>query len=65
MGSIKYTKAVPVKSSKVTKKEKPAAEYGDVNGPTKKPRKFAPPVNKKYGQKTLEPVHKTYRGGSR
>ena len=63
--AIKYVKAIPTKSSKITKAEKPAAEYGDVAPPTKKPRKFAPPVNKKYGQKTLEPVHKTYRGGSR
>ena len=63
--AIKYVKAIPTKSSKITKAEKPAAEYGDVNPPTKKPRKFAPPVSKNYSTKSLEPKHTTYRGGSR
>ena len=64
MASIKYVKAVAVKSSKALKSEK-AAQYGDVNPPTKKPRKFAPPVSKDYETKSLAPKHKTYRGGSR
>ena len=65
MASIKYVKAKEVKSSKVTKKEKPAAEYGDHNPPTKAPRKFAPPVWKNYETKSLAPKHKAYRGDSR
>ena len=64
MASITVRKAVPVKSSKALKSEK-AAMYGDVNPPTKKPRKFAPPVSKDYSTKSLEPKHTTYRGGSR
>lgn len=65
MASIKYVKAKPTKSTPAKKSEK-AAQFGDVNPPRKAPRKFAPiGAAKQYGQKNLEPVHKTYRGGSR
>lgn len=65
MASIKYTKAKPVKSSKATKAEK-GPMFGDHAPPTKTPRKFPPTgAAKQYGQKALEPKHKTFRGGSR
>ena len=55
MASIKYVKAVAVKSSKALKSEK-AAMYGDVNPPTKAPRKFAPlGAAMQYGQRNLAP----------
>ena len=55
MASIKYVKAVAVKSSKALKSEK-AAQYGDVNPPTKAPRKFAPlGAAMQYGQRNLAP----------
>jgi len=55
MASIKYTKAVAVKTSKVTKAEKPAPEYGD-KSVQKAPRKFAPlGAAMQYGQRNLAP----------
>ena len=65
MATIRKAVVDPVKSSKVTKKEKPAAEYGDHAPPTKAPRKFASPVWKNYETKSLAPKHKAYRGDSR
>ena len=62
---IKLTKAKRLKTSAMTKKEK-GPVCGDHAPPTKSPRKF-PPIGpaKQYGQKSLEPVHKTHRGGNR
>ena len=63
--AIKITKAVKPKSSKVVKGESPAAEYGDKPAPRKSQRVFATPKLKNYSTRSLEPKHKTYRGGSR